>query len=76
MSKCGIVCLCSTIDCFNSYKLKCETCERGSSKQRQLVNFAVNYLLVPVLLLELHTRLLTGNRTDIDMAHSSYSLTI
>lgn len=28
----------------NSYKLKCEACEKGSSKQRKLMNIAVNYL--------------------------------
>lgn len=27
-----------------SYKLKCETCEKNSSKQRKLMNIAVNYL--------------------------------
>jgi len=26
------------------YKLKCEACEKGSSKQRKLINIAVNYL--------------------------------
>ena len=31
-----------------SYKLKCAACEKGSSKQRQLMNIAVNYLSVPV----------------------------
>lgn len=33
-----------------SYKLKCDACEKGSSKQRKLMNIAVNYLCVPYLL--------------------------